>query len=143
MDQSEQSGIIGETVEEGLPVVYRFVDQLPDTETRGRLPWLTVISWTYDRLERNGMPPTPTNDRMIALEHAIDAIEAAALCRHVYSRTGNGLKELAYYITDRDEFMGALNNELRTHPRYPIEINFYEDREWSDFQKVRELFKLA
>ena len=134
-------GIIGETKEDGLPVLYRFVDESPSQETRERFGWLTVISWKYDRTVRNGLPPEDTNKRMLALERAIDGLEEAALCCLAYSRMGNGLKELVYYISERDRFMNAFNNALSEHPRYPIEINFYEDREWEDFEKLRELFR--
>ena len=131
----------GETKEDGLPVIFKFVDELPSQDTRERFRWLTVISWKYDGSVRNGMPPESTNKQMIALEHAIDEIEEAALCRHAYSRTGNGLKELVYYISDQGQFMDAFNNALSEHPGYPIEINFYDDQEWEDFQKLRGLFK--
>ncbi len=143
MDQPEDLGVIGETEEDGYPVVYRLVDQLPAEAIRARLPWLTVISWRYDREARNGMPPVAMNERMIVLERALDAIEAAALCRHAYSRTGNGLKELAYYIIERDAFMVAFNDAVRNHPRYPIEIEFFEDQGWSDFETVRGRFRRA
>ncbi len=143
MSQADELGVIGETVEDGLPVIYRLVDELPGEGVRESLPWLTVISWRYDREVRNGMPPSAINEQMIALEHAVDAIETASLCRHAYSRMGNGLKEFAYYITDRERFMTAFNDALQNHPRYPIEIEFFEDREWSDFQKVRGLFSQA
>ncbi len=143
MEDSRDRGIIGEIVEEGLPVVFKLVDEAPSGETRQRFRWLTVISWKYDRSVRNGMPPQGTNDEMLALEHAIDALEELTLCRHAYSRTGNGLKELVYYISDREEFISAFNDFLSGRPRYPIEINFYEDDEWADFEKVRCLFKQA
>ena len=141
MDQPEELGIIGETKEEGLPVIYKFVDELTNQETRDTLRWLTVFSWRYDRSIRNGMPPEDTNRQMLDLEHAVDELEERALCRHAYSRTGNGLKELVYYIADRDEFMAEFNNALRKQPGYPIDIKFYEDQAWEDFQKIRELFK--
>jgi len=141
MDEREELGIIGETKEDGLPLIYKFVDELPSPETREKFRWLTVISWKYDRSVRNGMPPENTNKQMLALEHAVDELEEAALCRHAYSRTGNGLKELVYYIVDRDEFMVAFNTALRNQPRYPLEIKFYEDQEWEDFQTIRRLFK--
>src|SRR5262245_25018585 len=143
MEHSLERGIIGEIEEDGLPVVFKFVDEAPSSETRDRFRWLTVISWKYDRSVRNGMPPQDTNERMLALEHAIDALEESTLCRHAYSRTGNGLKELVYYISDREKFMGAFNDALSEHPRYPIEINFYEDHEWADFEKLRGVFKQA
>lgn len=141
MGHGQEIGIIGETKEDGLPVLYRFVDESPSQETRARFGWLTVISWKYDRTVRIGLPPEDTNNQMIALEHAIDELEDAALCYLAYSRTGNGLKELVYYISDRDRFMDAFNDALSGHPRYPIEINFYEDREWEDFEKLRVLFR--
>jgi uncharacterized protein DUF695 len=143
VDKPEEKGIIGQGSENGLPVIYKLVDELPSEDIRSSLPWLTVIAWRYDPEERNGMPPISVNDRMLVLEHSIDAIEAAALCRHAYSRTGNGLKELVYYITDRGQFMTAFNDAVRSHARYPIEIDFYEDREWVDFQKVLSLFEQA
>jgi len=37
----------------------------------------------------------------------------------------------------------AFNDAQREHPRYPIAINFYEDRESADFEKLRGLFKPA
>lgn len=141
MGEAQDLGIIGKATEDGLPVIFKFVDELPTPETRQKFRWLTVISWKYDRSIRNGMPPEDTNKQMIALEDAIDELERAALCRHAYSRTGNGLKEFAYYIPDRDEFMAAFNRALRKHPRYPIEITFYEDENWEDFQKLRRRFK--
>lgn len=141
MAGAQELGIIGRTTEDGFPVVYKFVDELPSEQDRERLPWLTVISWKYDGSARNGMPPESVNQQMIALERAIDALESPALCRHAYSRTGNGLKEFVYYISDQDGFMSAFNDALHGHPRYPIEITFYEDRQWSDFQKFRERFK--
>lgn len=127
--------------EDGLTVIYRFVDEFPSQETRESFGWLTVISWKYDRTVRNGLPPEDTNKQMIALEQAIDGLEEAALCRHAYSRTGNGIRELVYYTSARDRFIGAFNDALSEHPRYPIEINFYEDREWEDFEKICGLFR--
>ena len=143
MEPSVERSIIGKMEEDGLPVVFKLVDAAPSAETRDRFRWLTVISWKYDRSVRNGMPPHDANERMLALEHAVDALEASMLCRQAYTRTGNGLKELVYYISDREMFMAAFNDVLREHPRYPIAINFYEDREWADFEKLRGLFKPA
>ena len=144
MMNPEEKGIIGEVEEGGFPVVFKFVDELPSEETRGRFGWLTVVSWKYDGSQRNGMPPEETNSYMRSLEHAIeDNLESKGYCQHAYSRTGNSLKELVYYISDREQFMKAFNNALRDRPRYPLEINFYEDRAWEDFQKILEMFRQA
>lgn len=141
MSEAQESGIIGEVEEEGFSVVFKFVDEFPSPDIRTTFSWLTVISWKYDGDDRSGMPPEEINQRMIALEHVIEqSLEDKGLCRHAYSRTGNGLKELVYYISDREDFMATFNDALESHPRYPIEINFYEDPEWEDFRKILELF---
>jgi hypothetical protein len=77
---------------------------------RDRFRWLTVISWKYDRGARNGMPPQGTNEKRLALEQVMDALEESTLCRHAYSRTGNGLKEVVYYISDRETFIRAFTS---------------------------------
>ena len=138
----EWKGIVGQYEEERLPVIVKFVDELPEAQIRNDYPWLTVVSWRYDGSERNGMPPEGTNKKMLALEQAIDeSLVETKLCLHAYSRTGNNLKELVYYVRDRDEFMSHFNTALAGHPRYPIEINFYEDLEWKDFQQLQSRFR--
>jgi len=113
---ADEPGIIGETYEDGFPVVLKLVDG----------------------------PSELVNSQMLALEDALDqSLESPGLCRHAYSRTGNGLKELAYYIHERDQFMEAFNTALAEHPPCPIEITFYEDREWKDFRTIRARFTLA
>lgn len=138
----EEKGIVGKYEEDGLPVIVSFVDELPATQIRNRYPWLTVVSWRYDGADRNGMPPERTNEKMLSLQWAIDeSLVETDLCLHAYSRTGNNLKELVYYVRDRDEFMSHFNTALAGHPRYPIEINFYEDLEWKDFQQLQSRFR--
>jgi hypothetical protein len=48
----------------------------------------------------------------------------------------NNLKELTYYIHNQDQFLEAFNNVMSGQPRYPIALNFYEDRVWEDFKKL-------
>lgn len=86
------------------------------------------------------MPTIDANAQMVVLEHELDAMEESEFCRHVYSRTGNNLKELVYYIQERTQFIDAFNDALNNHPRYPIEINFYEDKAWEDFKKILDTF---
>ena len=133
----EEKGIIGRTHENGLPVIYKFVNEMPLLSIRNQLQWLTVISWKYDGTSNNGMPETDENQRMISLEDIIEEnIENDKVLRHVYSRTGNNLKELVYYIYNQDQFLEDFNKAMSKQPRYPIEINFYKDKVWKDFQKL-------
>ncbi|MDF1698678.1 MAG: DUF695 domain-containing protein [Saprospiraceae bacterium] len=130
-------GIIGEYYENDFPVIVKFVNRTPNSKTQTKLPMLTVISWKYDGSERNGMPTQEVNQRMIKLEQAIaNSNSDNKLFEHVYSRTGNNLKELVYYSSTQKDFIQKLNKTLSNHERYPIEIDFYDDREWNEFKKL-------
>jgi Family of unknown function (DUF695) len=133
-------GFFARTFEDGRPVVYKaLMDKLPAAAAREKLPWLTIIEWRYDGSESNGMPPETDDSRMSALEDAISSqLEREGFLRHAYSRTGNGLKELVYYINDRDGFIEAFNAALAGHERYPIEIIFHEDPAWDYLQELIE-----
>lgn len=137
----ELKGIIGRYHEDGLPVIMKFVNELPDQSVMDNLPILTVISWKYDGSQNNGMPLEEANNRMILLEDALeDSMESSKIFTHAYSRTGNNLKELVYYTTKQDDFMALLNRTLESHDDYPIEINFYEDKEWTEMKNVLKDF---
>ncbi len=126
--------------DDGLPIVMKVMENLPPESVRDQFGWLTVISWRYDVAENNGMPVPDMNDLMIRLESAIDIVQEKELCVQVYSKTGNGLKEFVYYIGDRDEFIKAFNKVLADHPKYPLDIEFFEDSEWGDLQTVHRVY---
>jgi hypothetical protein len=140
--ETEEKGIIGRYVEDGFPVIMKFVNELPEKQIMEKLPFLVVISWEYDGKKNNGMPEKKINQKMIILEDAIDkSMETTEIFTHAYSRTGNNLKEFVYYGTNQEEFMNLLNKTLDKHEEYPIEIKFYEDKDWTEFKKVLEDFK--
>lgn len=69
------------------------------------------------------MPVPAVNSQMVQLETAIDSTREDELFVQMYSKTRNGLKELVYYIGDRNEFMRAFNEALagrRDTPRNRI-----------------------
>jgi hypothetical protein len=140
----EEKGIIGRSYEDGLPVIYKFINEMPPVETRNNLKWLTVISWKYDGSNNNGMPIEKENKKMITLERTIeDYIENDKVLLHAYSKTGNNLKELVYYIHDQDQFLEKFNKAMTGQPRYPIEITFYKDDKWEEFQNLLNDFSKA
>lgn len=140
--EAQETGVIAQYSEDGFPVVLKLVDEFPGDSIRSKYTWLTVISWKYDGATNNGMPLEEVNRAMIKLEQTIeDSIEPKGHCWHAYSRTGNNLKELVYYIKSRDEFIEAFNKALEQQPRYPIEINFYKDQKWEDFLRILGMIK--
>ncbi len=102
------------------------------------------MSWKYDGSNNNGMPTNDVNAAMISLEGTLETIKGKGqLYFDVYSATGNNLKEFVFYINDREKFMSNFNDALSGHPVYPIGINFYNDKEWSDLAKLQRDFKMT
>ena len=144
MSIAEDAWTVGKVEVKGKPVIYKFLSQLPNEKVKHSLPWLTVVSWKYDGSTNNGMPLPETNKSMISLEDALEKIQGEGLIyQSVYSATGNNLKEFVFYIADQEKFMQKFNVALSHEPVYPIEINFYEDKEWSDLSKLISDFSAA
>lgn len=144
MDKSntEDKGIIGRYYEGQFPVIVKFVNELPSIDIQKSLTSLTVISWKYDGSLNNGMPTQDINEKMLVLEDALETtLNKSKSYIHAYSRTGNNLKEFVYYSKGMDEFMSLLNETLENHERYPINIDFYKDPEWTELKKLIEDFK--
>ena len=140
--EKEPLGIVGTAKIDGKRVVYRFVTRGPTDEQRKNLPWCAVVSWKYDGTENEGMPAKAVQERMRVLDDSLEkGVVKEGSCEHLISRTGNNLKELIYYIRDRDAFIEQLNNALADHEAFPIEIEFFADPEWKELMDLRADFK--
>ncbi len=135
------AGVIGKLKEDGLPVIYALELEMPARSEMQSHPWLTLVSWKYDKTKNNGMPEQQLNQRMLKLEALLsDRFANLAGAKWVYNRTGNGLKVFAYYISDRDTFIAQLNHALKGQKEFPIEITFYSDPGWSDIADLVDVF---
>jgi hypothetical protein len=135
-ENSEIRGRIVRTHEDGIPILWSFVPEMPPDADRKLLPWMIVISWKYDGSQKNGMPDPEVNERMKNLDTALGDMEAPGFCWEAYRRIGNGLREFVLYASSCDAYMSQLNRKLDGHPRYPIEIKFYDDEDWSEFRQL-------
>jgi len=143
MVMAEGTWSLGEAKVQGKPVVYKFTNDTPSPKTKALMPWLTIISWKYDGSSNNGMPPKNINKLMIKLEDGLESIKGrGSLYMDVSTETGNNLKEFVFYISDREKFIANLNAALKGHPAYPIEITFYEDKEWTELAKLQSDFSV-
>jgi hypothetical protein len=87
------------------------------------------------------MPQPQTNERMQELERILSPLfEDQDDSVHAYNRTGGNLKEFTYHVGDPGKFMTKLNDALRPLPRFPINIAFVHDEDWSDFQDIASMF---
>ncbi len=133
---TEPKGRIVRTYKDGLPILWTFVPEMPVEADRSALPWMVVVSWRYDGAQRNGMPSQDVNEEMRTLDDALCELQHPAFCTEAYRRVGNGLREFIFYVSSCEVFMETLNRKLESHPRYPIEIKFYEDEQWSELQEI-------
>jgi hypothetical protein len=140
---AEATGRIVRTEKDGMAILWTYVPEMPNEFDRRSRPWLAVLSWSYNGSMNNGMPDVSTNEAMLALDEALGTIEKANFCGEAYRRVGYNLREFVFYVAERESFMGALNEVLADQPRYPLEIKFYEDGDWSDFRKLIEDFSDA
>lgn len=132
---------VGQAKVDGIPIVYKFMGELPEQKIRSQMSWLTVVSWNYDGTDNNGMPPNEVNQAMIRLEDGLQNIVGrGSLYYDVYAATGNNLKEFVFYIADCETFMDHFNTALEGHSAYPIEVNFYQDEHWSDLLELQQVF---
>ena len=128
-----------EIVENTNTVIYSMDASDLSPKDRAELTWLVVISWDYSGSSVNGMPGKDSYEQIRTLKKALSSKFEGKQDRHwTYNRTGNDLFEMAFYIDDRERFINELNSTLQDHPRYPIQINFYKDEEWQDFQVVKQ-----
>ena len=140
--KEDVDGVIGVVPIHGRPVIYAIVPELPSEQLQSRLPHLVVVAWKYNGDANNGMPDAATNERMLHLQDVLSPLfERRDDSVHAYNRTGDNLKEFAYYVADTTRFMRRLNDALEPLPYFPIEITFVHDEDWSEFRDIASLFR--
>lgn len=93
------------------------------------------ISWPYE--SDSSMPSAEVNALQLDFERAIDPMA----CENdnselVQVTTGGGSKEWLFYAWSQDLFLEQLNIHLRSHPAYPIQIQLYDDPNWSIWKQA-------
>lgn len=119
--------------QDGKPVIYRSLENVPENQKESDYPNLINIYWPYDVNVNNGMPDITTNDKQIAFENALESLDQNGISHLVLVVTGNGRKEWIWYVKDVENWMNQLNEKLSGHDVYPIEIEIDQDPEWATY----------
>lgn len=119
--------------QEGKPVIYRSMQNVPYGEKESDFPILINIYWPFEKDENNGMPDRSTNEKQIAFEDAIASLDVNGMSHLMLVVTGNGRKEWIWYVKNSNEWVGKLNELLAGHEVYPIQIEIEKDPEWSTY----------
>ena len=119
--------------QDGKPVIYRSLKNVPKNQKESDYPNLINIYWAYNGDANNGMPDATTSDNQIAFEEAIVALDQNGISHLMLVVTGNGRKEWIWYVKDVESWMGQFNEKLTGHGVYPIEIEMDQDPEWATY----------
>lgn len=117
--------------QDGRTVVFRSRRGPPCGVALQDFPVYVSVLWPYEPANDGGMPDAATNAGQIALEDALITLDFAGHSHLMLVITGNGNKEWIWYARDFDGWIGRLNDVLREHPVYPINIEYQPDPEWS------------
>lgn len=117
----------------GKPVIYRSMENVPEGQKESDFPNLINIYWPFELEVNNGMPNSQTNENQIAFEDAIESLDQNGVSHLMLVVTGNGRKEWIWYVKDVDSWMNQLNEKLKGHEVYPIEVEIEQDPKWSTY----------
>ena len=130
---------ICEGVIDGARHVIRMRATLPSDADQHLFNKLIIVHWLYHG-DESGLPDTDTHRLIVEFEDALDAgTERKGVAFQVLSLTGASQREWRYYATSADEFIESLNNDLRGHPAYPLEIESFLDPDWTGLREFHEL----
>lgn len=124
MTVSDWKIVTAQNPETGQTAVFRARFAKPDRPDLASLVWAIVIQWPE------------VSPAQQTFEEALDPLASSPHSELVHVSTGMGLKEWIFYARSREEFMAELNELLAGHPRYPIDIEFFEDPEWEVWEDM-------
>jgi hypothetical protein len=117
--------------------VIRIRTERPDLDQIETYDTAISITWRYET--PSGMPSPELNERQMHLDRALDDLSSDNGFSYLMEvATGLGKKEWVYYSSDRERFMEEFNRLLAGHEPYPIEIEFFDDPEWTIWREVRD-----
>ena len=140
-EEKHESWLISEgKLENGLPFVLRFREDLPDESLRGKLSTLIVISWFFETEDGNGLPKNEDQQLMEEFENVLDdELVEKGTARLMTVFTGEGLREWQLYTDDEEFFVEKFNRALADVPALPLEIEAFEDGNWDAYNDYTRL----
>jgi hypothetical protein len=129
--------VTAENEQSGESAVFRIRMTRPTVPGIGSLSTAISINWSYDT--DTGMPSPETKEAMDAFEDSVDPITGDNdFSELMYVATGGGKREWLFYSSDQDRFMKELNTLLAGDEPYPLEIELYEDPEWTIWAEIAQ-----
>ncbi len=140
-DQFEERDpwLVAETEEDGMPMVYRVRQNIPDLVKVDDFPHLVCVVWEYQTDIDNGLPDGEVAELQALFEDALDSfIEKGGDSEHMVVVTGNGRKEWLWYTKDPDDWIAGFSEALNAHPPFPVEIQGYDAEGWRAYNELKQ-----
>lgn len=116
---------------DGWTLVYRFADRLSPEFNKSGQPERVTIIWRYKG--NKGLPVTPEQESMDALEDAIDG-SVANEGTLVLVSTGNNQRRWVYHTRSTDSFVEAIQRVHLENSPTSLEFETAADPEWSFYE---------
>jgi Family of unknown function (DUF695) len=128
--------VFAEAENDEARVLFRLRTEKPSIADISSYTSAISIRWPYNSLG-SGMPPADVNAQQRSFEEAIEGL--TMYNGHSFLMlisTGLDYKEWVFYAKDRARFMNGFNSALKSHPKYPLKIEFYDDPEWKIWSEI-------
>ena len=136
--KDEDTWIVSEGQEEGLPMIYRMRDIIPSAINTPEYPNLISVLWEYDFDNPSGMPSDELDKQQRAFEDALDKMDNTGIGIMMLAVTGNGRREWVWYVNDQSFWLSSMHSCLEGHPTYPIDIEKSDDPHWDTWKTFRQ-----
>jgi hypothetical protein len=124
----------GHTGEYSFFVRYR---EVPRDFPRDDYPERLNIFWAMTLPDENGLPSPKEAGNLETFENRlIAAVEKDESAWLVVVLTGRSEREFVFYLQQPQLFLKRLTDMPQEHERYPIEIHFENDPEWSYYDDL-------
>jgi hypothetical protein len=120
---------------DGRVVVFRYRMSEPDGCPTAEFQHALEVRWPYEGGSNRGMPPPSVNDQQFHFEEAIESLTEGTASYLMLVATGDGEKRWLFYVRDPDEWIANLNELLRLHPPYPLDLPHWHEPGWETWRE--------
>lgn len=132
-DSNQESWHVSEVNSEGEITILRVRRVQPRLSLKAKIR----IIWECQEIGINDMPSQPELGRMTTCEENLEAIcDECGNAVLLFVITGSGIRQWVLQCQDVSEFTMWLNKVLPHSPPFPIELEFEEDKEWSEYSEM-------
>jgi len=127
--------VLAEVKDEDFPVFFRFLRDVPKIRTSDYRCMISIF-WSYPVTDNSGFPSEEINQAHLDIEEALNSLDDHEDSFYVAQITGNGRKEWIWYTKDVDIWWNKFIKALKRHPKYPLEIETSEEKDWETYRII-------